>query len=222
MERNKLTSRIQTETGITVSGSKDRHLLSGVFNRYRPSGDGLGRIFLGEGVEKAVTTRLKRIFDATVQSWHPEDMYFVIRKHDPIDPRHMQELATKFLKGVYLLADFIGDRETCDVVASLSAVKKAEAKAKAILNEDTPVVIHECVTDFLAKFQPEKNEIFILKEAIYSMANDYFLMAYVLWPAIEESVPLHGVLDSYYDLWRHGVALEYSADGCVYVRDTCS
>lgn len=103
-----------------------------------------------------------------------------------------------------------------DTVKSLSI--QWESEDGFTPDEDIPLLIYECLTDFLAKMQPEQNEIFFLKEALYSLANDYFLMAYLLWPAIQENVPLPNIMDSYFDIWFHGIKLNFSNDGTVFVK----
>jgi len=216
MESEGLLARIRRETGLEISGARDQHILSGLFNRYRPNGEGLDRILAGEAEEGAVRDRIQRVFKLTASSWSPGDIYFVLRRFEPIDESMAVKLVRDHFNGIALLADLTGDVETRDAVRSLTVER--HSIGGFTLDESVPVLIYECLTDFLAKFQPDLNELFILKEALYSMTNDYFLAAYLLWPVIQASVPLPDVLDAYFAIWRHGLKLDYIADGFVFVR----
>jgi hypothetical protein len=216
MKDKSILSRIHSETGLELSRVLDQNNLSGIFNRFRPNGDGLDRIFEDKDTEGKVLSRLRRVFEVTASSWKAGDIYFVLRKFEPIDHYSAIKLVNGYLNGIVRLADFMGDSETHDTVKSLSI--QWDSEDGFTLDEDIPSLIYECLTDFLAKMQPEQNEIFFLKEAFYSLANDYFLMAYLLWPAIQENVPLSNIMDSYFDIWFHGIKLNFSNDGTVFVK----
>jgi hypothetical protein len=211
-----LLERICAETNLVVTSSLDADVLAGIFNRYRPHGDGLERLLTGEGVEGAVRSRIKRVYEVTTPGWDPRDLYFVVRQPEPIDSPSAVRHAADYLLGIERLADFMKDSETRAAAKALTVT--AGPHTGFAPDEDTSALIYDCVTDFLAKFQPERNELFFLKEALYSMENNYFLMGWMLWPAISETASLPDLLDPYFALWSHGLRLEFSAGGSVYVR----
>jgi hypothetical protein len=211
-----LLQRIFAETGLVVSKPEDQHILAGMFNRYRPNGDGVERILEGDGVEGAVRARVMRIFEATARAGKSGDLYFVVRQPEPMDPQMAVQYASDYLNGIGRLADFVNDSKTRELVASL--IVSPHPNTPFARDERVAAHIWECVGDFLAKFQPDRDELFILKEALYSMANDLVLTAYVLWPAVQRSVSLPELLDPYFNLWRHRIGLDFSTDGHAYVK----
>ncbi len=210
-----MLSRIAAETGLLVSRPSDQHILSGIFNKYRPNGVGVERILAGGPLEEMVCSRVRQVFDATSKSWVPGDFYFVVRNSPDVSEADASEFARKYLCGLFRVAEISENNEVCEIISSLNIVEKSSDLIE--LNDDVSISIYECLTDFLAKMQPDKNEIFILKEAFYSMANDYALMAYMLWPVIcDEKLPIDN-LDGYFELWRHGLTLKFYGGDEVYI-----
>jgi hypothetical protein len=216
MRAKGLLERIVTEANLESSAELDQDVLSGVFNRYRPTGEGLERILGKEGVEGKVRARIKRVIEVTASSLKPDDWYFVLRYPQPIDRDDAVKLVESYLRDLAQLAEFAGADEARDAISSLAVVQSSNTSFTR--DESVPTLIYECLTDFLAGFQPDQNELFALKEALYSMANDYFLMAYMVWPAVQESTGLPTLLDSYFEVWSHGISLDFSTDGSVFVR----
>jgi hypothetical protein len=187
-----------------------------MFNRYRPDGQGLESL-LGNNndVEREVLARIRRVFDAASSGWDPCDLYFVVRQPTPVNEMKAIQLAETFLNGLKNFADFLGDAELRDALEGRRITLQAPKGQE--VDEDTPTMVYECLTDFLAEQQPAQNDLFALKEAIYSMANDYFLMAFILWPAMKITGPASNAFDGYYELWRCGIGLKYFAAGDVAV-----
>jgi len=167
-------------------------------------------------VEGAVRSRIKRVFEITTPGWDPRDLYFVVREPQPVDSPSLVRYATGYVRGIEQLADFMKDAETRAAAKVLTVTASQDIEFPR--DEDTQALIYDCVTDFLSEFQPERNDLFFLKAALYSMANDYFLMAWMLWPAIEETTSLPDLLDPYFALWSHGLTLHFSAGGRIHVR----
>lgn len=215
MKDRTLLERIKDEIGISISVPGDDSKLAGMFNRYRPNGLGLERLLLSDGVEGEVLSRIRRVFGCTARCWRPSDFYFVIRNFDVIDQSKAEEIASLFLSGVGDFIRYIGDVELSDEIDQLRVVPEVGDNAE--VTDDFFISIYECLTDFFAGLQSDFDEIFFLKEAVYSMANDYFLMAYLMLPAAKVGA-LEGSLNAYYDVWRYGLKLEYFSDGSVVVK----
>jgi hypothetical protein len=210
-----LRERIEAEAGLSLATRDDLYGLAGLFTKYRPDGTGLERLLLDTGVEGAVRARIQQVFAATAASWQPGDFYFVIRHYEPLSRADALKLAQDYLLDMKKLSDFVGDTETRDTVAGLKI--EAEVPPDAAPDEDPGIMLYECLTDFLPR-STDGPDIFLLKEALYSMANDYSLLAYMLAPAIDLPGEVHGVLDSYFDFWRYGLKLEFYEGGIVTVR----
>lgn len=207
MEPNELMSRVAAETGVSVAKFEDRYDLAGMFNRYRPDGRGLDRLFSADGVEGEVRDRIKRVFAVSATSWKSTDIYFVIGNYEKIEMNRAVEFVTLFLREFSTFSGFVGDAELCGSLNDLRLVQKAPEGVRK--NGDIEIMMHELLGDFLAKFSPKDHPIFWLDEAIYSMANDYCLLTYIIWPVIRSLSAVPGAIDSYFDLWRYGIKLEF-------------
>jgi hypothetical protein len=205
-----LISRIAAETGVSIRSAADEDKLFGMFDRYRPHGAGLERLLSDQGIEGRVRARLQRVFDVTAPGRQPGDAYFVVRRYEPIDETRAVELTRVYLNGLQKLAEHMGNMALSRELSSLKIV--ANSPSGLDPDEDMGIQIYECVTDFLRRFQSERNVIFVLREGLYSMSADYFLAAYILWPAIESIELAPGAMEGYFDIWRHGVKLKYFAN----------
>ncbi len=197
-----MQARLKIEIAVGLDAALDPYALAGLFNRFRPDGEGLERLFGADPVQQAVLTRIRHVFEATASSWKPGDLYFVVREAEAIDCDRAQMLASAHVTGLEKVAQLRGDTQTQRALAMLRKYpdrRQVQAVAATLM--------YECFTDFLAQFQPAQDEVFLLKEALYSMANDYYLMAYMLWPAIRKATGLPDLLDPYAELWRHGVRI---------------
>lgn len=212
---DKLIDRIRETLGINPLAEDVQYRLAGFFNRYRPDGDGLRSLLIENGTEGEVLLRVQKIFLVTAPHWRPSDLYFVIRKYEDIDAESALEIVHNYLEGFRIFAEYTGNVELASALRKLkltSGVPEASA-----LNDDVSVMMHECLTDFLADQQGLKNELFFLKEALYSMANDYSLAAYALGPAMD--VPgAHCAFDRYFDIWRYGIRILIFKDGSVNIE----
>ncbi|ALU88769.1 hypothetical protein Hrubri_1560 [Herbaspirillum rubrisubalbicans M1] len=213
---NKLIERIRKNLGVNFSEVDVQYRLAGFFNRYRPDGEGLKKLLAESGVEGEVLSRIQKIFLVTAPHWRPSDLYFVIRRYDYIKPQSALEIVQNYLEGFGLFAEHNGDSELASILKSLKFTSKV-SNASA-LDDDVSLMMYECLTDFLAVHQENKNELFLLKEALYSMANDYFLLAYALWPAMNFSGNLRSAFDSYFDVWRYGIRIQFFKGGHVSVE----
>lgn len=203
-----LLSRLKTEVGLGANASLDPYALAGLFTRFRPDGAGVDRLFGQDAVEQAVLARIRRVLKASASSWKPGDLYVVLRKFDPISANDAAKLVDEHLAGMEKLAAYTGETEAQRAIASLRSNPGASAGEDIV---DT--LVYECLVDFLAEFEPSDDPLFLLAEALYSVAADYYLMAYMLWPVIHKLTGLPDLLDPYFEMWRHGVKL--AGDGTV-------
>ena len=50
----------------------------------RPHGAGVERLFSEDAVQQAVLSRIMAVYTASAASWQPADMYFVMRRWEPV------------------------------------------------------------------------------------------------------------------------------------------
>lgn len=207
-----LAARILKETGIAVTGAADADALAGMFVRYRPLGAGLERLLVDRPAERAVRDRLKATFAAAADAGGgPQDPYLLVRGVQRPSDEVVAACVASWLAAVGRIADLAADGEALGAVA-LSRATGAPPRGAAFDN-DRATLFHETVADFVARWQPGASELFLLKEAAWSLANDYFLMAWILWPAhaLPNELPL-AALDGFFEAWRLGLRVVFFAE----------
>lgn len=87
------------------------------------------------------------------------------------------------------------------------------------VNDDSPDSwIYELVTDYVGSLPRPENPILLLRDAIYSMANDIFLRSYIMWPLYADAAGRPDPFQWYFDLWSKGVCYSFrSANSCRYM-----
>ena len=206
-----LLSRIASETGVAIRGEDDHYKLAGAFNRYRPHADGLERLLSDCDVEGEVLRRLKRVFEVTAPSWQEDDLYFVVRTAPDLSPSGSLSLGAAYVRGVRDLLRACGQHK---LAMRLSTNRVSIGFAAA--DVDAEATIYDCLNDRLDTLPT--HPLLALHEALYSMANDYWLVAFVLKPLSEHA--FGDAADAYFDLWRHKLQVKFAADGAAYVIGT--
>lgn len=113
-----LLYRVAAELQRPASGLKPEDL-SGLFNRYRPTGDGLERLFPGEGVEAQVKARLQKIYEATAPGFDARDLYFSVSQPCSVSADIKREFARRHLVGMGELALFTGQGSLAAEIAGI-------------------------------------------------------------------------------------------------------
>jgi len=215
MSHDSLAERVRVATGLPAGERVDPDALAGFFNRFRPDGAGLGAILEDTGVEGQVRRRLQNVFEATAPAANDGDCYFIVRRPAPIDRAGAVRLAQSYLADFGAFVARTGDDGLSTALRDVRFVQ--QPPADGVLDEDLSVRMYECLTDFLAELEHDDRGVFLLKEAIYTMACDYFLTAYVLWPAIELH-PDGDVFERYFELWRSGIQITLYEGGLALIE----
>ena len=211
-----LLERINAEArdtvGEIITGFEDSYKLAGIFNAYRPNGDGVERLFGHDAEGQLILQRVLAIYRATSVGWRPGDLYFIVRQPAPVEPMAAVALAHSFLSDIRALTKAVGVADPCEELPKevcFSSQKKTQ--------EMHPVEFTETLGDILAELDPTQIPAVLLQEAVYSMANDYQLTTYVLWPLLAAKYGIQTpLMDSYFELWRHGIRLTVEEEGiCV-------
>ena len=82
------------------------------------------------------------------------------------------------------IATHENDEEALNVLTELTFMRADEKEVDdCIQDEDAPdVLIYEVANDFMISLSNDCPEIYFMREAFYSIANDYFLRHYFMWP----------------------------------------
>ena len=162
-------------------------------------------------MEGEVLRHIQRVFVVTATDWKPSDWYFVIRNYEPIEANAALKMVEKYLKSFALFATRVGNDE---LAAALNRVK-IETDCTAMVGDGQYMLgwMYECLTDYLTNFGEANGEIFGLKEALYSMANDYFLVAFILCPAMGPDRQNCQLFEEYFDIWRSGINIKFGNNG---------
>jgi hypothetical protein len=211
---DQLRDRIAAETGID-GRDIDAHALAGFLNRYRPHGIGLERLIHGDAIQESVCGRLQKVFAATASDWSPADWYFVIRRPLNVAPERAQQIALSYVNGLQRLAEWRGEALLARHLNAHRVEYRQSAGHQG--SDEVSTASYECITDFLSELDEEVHPIFVLREAVYSMAADNLLKAFILWPASVQVGAPNGVIDDYFDLWRHGLSIGFPGGGTVTV-----
>lgn len=187
--------------------------LIGLFQTFRPHGDGLESIFAGLRHGDELHARLQPVFDAAGDPRRPTggmDVYFIVRKPRPIDEGQVELAARRWLSGLAALAESRGQTALRGWLEGGLQVRVLEGKPpkhpkdqeqrSALLLE-----LDRISNELTASLQPSCDATGLLRQAYYFIACDPHLRDYLMWPIYREAGGAEDPLQDYFDLWRHGI-----------------
>ncbi|MDG3004687.1 hypothetical protein [Paludisphaera mucosa] len=195
--------------------------LAGFFQNFRPHGVGLAEVF--EGVEGAdeITPRLLEIYRATAEGWRDDggyDAYFNVKSPVPLAAPRAVELVLGHLEKVRAMAEVLG-RD--DLVASLDPAPAVDVVVGETPwppgPDDVESTIYEVVGDYMALLTPRESPALGMEEGLWTIAGDYNLRHYVLWPLYRGVGTIEEPFQPYFELWRHGAGYRFTPEGAVHV-----
>lgn len=154
---------------------------------------------------EAVATRLERAFAA---ARHPnDDAYLIVRRPLALAKKAATELALAHAQSMARKASDLGHADVEDYLAELETVEVIRDGERPPPTEEDSM-LYDLEPDWFrdACASPFANA---MREAAYSLAADYPLAHFVLWPlAGRRSDPY----SHYFELWSHGATVRYAAD----------
>jgi hypothetical protein len=171
------------------------------FQRFRPHGLGVEKVF--EGVERGdeILKRLLPFYKHTKEG-AKRDMYFMVRKPQVTTSQELIEILTRYFNVVTQMAIASDDWQVVTLLGSLEIhTKKAEPPPHPDDPEPHFAMIYDTVSDWILALKPAASDAYLLKEAFYSMACDYQLADYILWPIYRESTPILEPFAPCFELW---------------------
>ena len=119
------------------------------------------------------------------------------------------------------IALLIESTELADLLRQPTFSISHDAAPESPDRHDTDLMIYDTLCDWVASLESNPPAAAELHEAFYSIACDYPLSWYAMWPWYADAAPFADPFRPYFQLWRHGI--EYRFDGpsavTIYLRD---
>jgi hypothetical protein len=195
--------------------------LAGFFQCFRPMGSGLEAAFEGVEGREEILPRLLEIYQATADGWTRDDahdMYLVVRRPPPISALRAEDLLRMYLHHVGAIARAVGNDELADLLAGPLPFEVVAGQAPWPPGADDPeTLIHEVISDFMLSLSPQPSDALLLDEGLYTIACDYQIRHFVLWPLYRQCTEIRDPFRRYFDLWKHGAGYRFASDGTIRV-----
>ncbi len=197
---------------------KDEDQFYGYFGCFRPEGKGVESVFAGVVGGDEVVQRLRKVYAATNESYGSA-MYFVVRKPFPATHQEVEDLTRKHLERVRLIAEAFGNSELVKLSASDPVIEiKCEHRPNGPRDYNSPeTLVYDVVCDWFGGIHAVESEILLLREAFYSMACDYYIADYVMWPLYRHGTEVDEAFEPYFELWRRGAQPFFGKPGLITV-----
>jgi hypothetical protein len=176
----------------------------GVFQGYRPHGDGVEALFANVPDAGNYAARIRAICAASYHDNWARDGYFVVRRPRPASAKELTALGHELLDGLRLLCK--AARHDGRTLGSLfSGVTGVEVVSPERFDRKHPyhIDVINAVNDVLRRRRNYNDRIVQLREGFYSVACDFWLSYYLQWPYYQSWLP-HDVFRPYFDLWASG------------------
>ncbi|QDV63707.1 apolipoprotein acyltransferase [Crateriforma conspicua] len=215
----------QDDAGGPVMDGPDS--LIGFFQHFRPDGTGLGDVFRDLPGGDEVHERLDRLYDVAGHNQRSDgrrDLYFVVRRPDPIPADIVSKAGRDWLRGVRALATITGDDVTGDALDPMPEIRVLEGAPPKhpkddVNRSDLLKVFLDRVGQLTGRIEmPHAGLAETLRPAFYFINCDAMLRDYLMWPLYREvvrdqagdgndqdAIALVDPFSPYFVLWRHGV-----------------
>ncbi len=207
--------------GDTSPGTWTEDDLAGFIQRFRPDGAGVSEAF--EGVEGAdeILPRLMRVYEATADGWQQGetyDGYFIVRNPASLTAARATDLLRLHLGRLAAMAEAVGcDRLTTLLRAPLQ-IEAVEGEAPwPPAHDDPETLVYDVIGEFMESLTPRESAAHLMTEVLYTIACDYNLQRYILWPLYKDATPIEEPFGPYFDLWRHGAGFRFTDEQTVRV-----
>lgn len=183
----------------------DRCSTYGFFQRFRPDGAGLDKVFSAFPNGENYLERLRGIYAATNGRECENDAYFIVRSPIASSLAEAEAFGWKFLRNLQQIAMAVSDQELLDTVFAIDNIQISPISADAY-RADQHICVYEVVGDWLGRVRDPLAPVSALDEGYYSIACDYWLAEYLRWPSYEHICDLD-IFAPYYELWLRGFSV---------------
>jgi hypothetical protein len=176
----------------------------GVFQGYRPHGDGVEEVFVGVPDAEQYAARFREVCAASYHDDWARDGYFVVRCPRPALEAELVALGGELLDGLRVLAKAAG-RDGRPLLSLLSGVGGAEVVPSSAFPTKHPhhIDVVYAAGDVLPGRGDYGNRIVQLREGFYSVACDFWLSHFLQWPYYQDWLR-RDVFRPYFGLWARG------------------
>ena len=84
-------------------------------------------------------------------------------------------------------------------------------------NDDPETLIYDVASEFVESLTPRQSAALLMSEGLYTIACDYNLQRYILWPLYKDATPIEEPFRPYFDLWRGGAGFRFIDEKAVRV-----
>jgi hypothetical protein len=184
--------------------------LVGFFQAFRPFGQDIPRALESVSGANEIVPRLLRIYSATAPGWNERDAYFVVRNPTPVSQDQIRNLVLAHIQRFAEIAKHIGSIKLMEILERPPEIVVVQGQTPWPPSPDSvETLMYDVRTDFMASLTPSLSDALLLDEALYSIACDYFLRDYVLWPLYVPSSSVVEPFGPYFEMWIHGVGLRF-------------
>lgn len=185
----------------------------GVFQGYRPHGDGVEGLFAGLPDAAEYADRLRAVCRAAHHPGWERDAYFVVRTPPPAADAELVGFGQELLEGLRLvavLATLSGRRDLHEYLSGVGRVVVVPPGGADRMHDDHALV-HDAVGDIVRGHQDYDHPAVQLREGFYSVACDYWLGWFLQWPYFRARIP-RDVFRPYFELWARGCEVAFRGD----------
>lgn len=197
---------------------KDEDDLFAFFDCFRPDGTGVEKIFAGVVGGEEIIPRLLRVFECTGEGFK-RDMYFIVRRPVRATPDTLTELTAKHLDKIEQIAiDHVPELASLFQPRPRIEITSKPPPQRTLPDYEAPeTVIYDAVGDWFSELEPDESDALLLGEAFYSIACDYNIARYLLWPLYQQSTDIEEPFAPYFELWTRGARPWFERPGQVIV-----
>jgi hypothetical protein len=177
--------------------------LFGYFQRFRPDGDGVERVFEGMAHGDEVLARLLPFYRHTRDA--ANYIYFVVR--DPLQTtrQELSAIMNRHLAAIRQIAVAGGNKFLDKLDTLLPTVRVEFERGKPPPHPPQPepnaALPYEIACDWSIDLRIAASDDYVLLgEAFYSIACDYQLADYIVWPVYRDASPVHDPFAAAFDL----------------------
>lgn len=215
LERLAYWKKIAPGSKSTRPWTNEEEDLMDYFQRFRPDGRGVEKVFEGVNRGEEVLARLLPFYHYTKQG-ASEDLVFVVRKPQPASEEELREIMTQYLEKVRQIATDVHYLKLLNLLDSIQIQTKRGPLGRDIATPDIAIpephfaMIHDTTGDWFINLEPISSDVTLLEEAFYSMCGDYELAQYIMWPIYREATPIEDPFAPIFELWIRGAKFQFT------------
>jgi hypothetical protein len=183
--------------------------LIGLFQYFRPDGIGIESIFAGQPFGEAILARVRRCYECTRTAFVDRNLYFIPRPQVACDDSEAIRLLRLHFLEMSKLATHRHDSELVQILTDVSPLRvtsRTDLQQIPISDDSPEGWLYDLVTDFVGSLVPQESPLILLRDAMYSIANNIFVKNFLLWPLYVQSFPAGDPFQPAFELWCRGVS----------------